>query len=98
MALRKCPKCEVNYLRGEETLCAICNAAAKRPSEAEAEFLLCAECGEAPAVCNQELCEACRLEQRRQAELEILADKVRQGEAEEIEELMEDDPLDADDE
>ena len=92
MPLRKCSRCEVNYLREGETLCAICASACKRPKEEEAEPVLCGECGEQP-VFKQELCEACYLEQRRQAELETMADKIRQGETEKpLEDLLDDDP------
>lgn len=91
MALRKCPKCELNYLRGEETLCRVCAAELDkkhRTEPEEEEIILCFECGERPAVHGKELCEECLREQRRQADLELHADKVRTGEA--------DDPIEED--
>ena len=84
MALRKCPKCELNYLRGEESLCRVCAAELdkkRRIEPAEEEIILCFECGERPAVHGKELCEECLREQRRQADLELHADKVRAEEA-----------------
>lgn len=81
MALRKCPKCEVNYLRPNETLCAVCASTLKRRKPVEEEVIMCSNCGEAPAVKGSDLCEDCLKEQRRQANLEILADKVRADEA-----------------
>ncbi len=79
MALKKCPKCEINYIRGEAEYCDVCaramkRVAAKRIHEDEEEELeeglLCSECGEAPAVKGHELCHECLREQKRQQELE----------------------------
>ena len=84
MALRKCPKCEVNYLRGTETICAVCRSQMKKhglEEEAEEE-ILCTNCGEKPAVKGKDLCEDCLKEQERQEELEAHADAVRMNEVE----------------
>ena len=99
MALRQCPKCELNYLRGEETLCAICATVRTRKTapKTEMEPILCSECGEEIATRGGELCETCYLEQKRQAELELQADKIRQNEAEELEEFVDDDDDSLDD-
>lgn len=89
MALKKCPICELNYLRGNETMCRVCAAERSHRHEPEQEEeILCSECGEQPAMKGQELCEECFKEQRRQAELELHADRVRE---EEMEEPLEDD-------
>ena len=53
MALRKCPKCELNYLKPGETICHVCAAAMKRRKPAaveEEEVVMCSNCGEAPAA------------------------------------------------
>ena len=94
MALRKCPKCELNYLRPGETICHVCASAMKRkkpvPVEEE-EVVMCSNCGEAPAVKGHDLCEECLREQKREAELELMADKRRADEADmPIEEDIED--------
>ena len=47
--LRKCPICELNYLRGSETMCRVCAAErAKKhaPESAETETIMCSECGD----------------------------------------------------
>lgn len=91
MSLRKCPKCELNYLRGTETICRVCAAEMdkKRRKEADPdEVIMCSECGERPALRGKELCEECLREQKRQADLELHADKVRADEA--------DDPIEED--
>ncbi len=93
MALRKCPKCEVNYLRPNETLCQVCASSLKHKKPVEEEVIMCSNCGEAPAVKGTDLCEECLKEQKRQAERELMADKIR---ADEAEFPMEDDISDED--
>lgn len=84
MALKKCPICELNYLRGSETMCRVCASERKHKSPVEEtdEIVLCSECGENPVVHGKDLCAECLKEQRRQADLERLADKVRLEESE----------------
>ena len=44
MALRKCPKCELNYLKPGETICHVCASAMKRRKAAaveEEEVVMC---------------------------------------------------------
>ena len=82
--LRKCPKCELNYLRGNETICRVCAAELDRKRKKESdpdEIIMCSECGERPALRGKDLCEECLREQKRQADLEMHADKVRSDEA-----------------
>mgnify|MGYP001271525236 CR=1 FL=1 len=80
MALKKCPKCELNYIRGDAPYCDICMGEMRRavskgkPEEEELEAMLCAECGEANAVPGFELCPECLKEQKRQQELENAVD------------------------
>ena len=91
MALRKCPKCELNYLHGNETICRVCASEMdkKRRKEFDPdEIIMCSECGERPAVRGKDLCDECLREQKRQADLELHADKVRADEA--------DDPIEED--
>ena len=94
MALRKCPKCELNYLKAGETICHVCASAMKRKKAApaeEEEVVMCSNCGEAPAVKGHDLCEECLREQKREAELELMADKLRTDEADmPLEEVVDD--------
>lgn len=86
MALRKCPKCELNYIKDDAQFCDVCLRAMKRvaarvihdiPDDdehvVEGEILMCTECGEAPAVKGSELCVECLKEHKRQIELENAA-------------------------
>lgn len=88
--LKKCPICELNYIRGTETMCRVCAAERSRRKAPKAadEIIMCSECGENPALPGHDLCEECLKEQKRQANLEVLADKIRADEA--------DDPLEED--
>lgn len=80
MALRKCPKCELNYIRGDAPYCDVCMREMKRGGHARHdedetdEIVMCSECGEAPAVPGSDLCADCLKEQKRQADLEDAAD------------------------
>lgn len=95
--LKKCPICELNYIRGNETMCRVCAAERSRRHavKAEEEIIMCSECGEKPALHGHDLCEDCLKEQKRQANLEVLADKVR---ADEAEDPIEEDLSDTEDE
>lgn len=69
MGLRKCPKCELNYLKEGETLCNVCRRSMKHEDEPEEE-LICIECGEHPALKGKELCAECYKESLRQQKLQ----------------------------
>lgn len=64
MGLRKCPKCEINYIRDDQQLCEVCSRKHKlsERDEEENEVILCAECGEHPAMKGKELCKYCYAE------------------------------------
>ena len=68
MGFKKCPKCELNYIRDDEQLCSVCRRSAKHEPEPE-EDLMCTECGEHPALKGRELCAYCYKESLRQEQL-----------------------------
>lgn len=68
MGFKKCPKCELNYIRDDEKLCNVCKRSAKHETEPEEE-LICIECGEHPALKGRELCAYCYKESLRQEQL-----------------------------
>ena len=69
MGLRKCPRCELNYIRDDEKYCNVCKREMKGEPDAEEATMLCIECGENPAVKGSELCAICLREARRQEKL-----------------------------
>ena len=69
MALRKCPRCELNYIRESEKYCEVCKREMKGEGESEEAVQICVECGENPVVKGSELCAICLREARRQEKL-----------------------------
>lgn len=76
MGLKKCPRCELNYIREDESLCNVCRRSMKGEPELEELAAVCSECGENPAIEGSELCAICLREVRRQENLEKLADEL----------------------
>lgn len=67
MALRKCPRCELNYIRDDEKYCNVCRREMKGgTSDVDDSINMCSECGENPAVKGSDLCAICLREARRQ--------------------------------
>lgn len=64
MGLKKCPRCELNYIKDDEKLCNVCKRSAKLSDDSEEESL-CIECGEHPAMRGKELCAECYRESLR---------------------------------
>ena len=77
MGLRKCPRCELNYIRDDEKYCNVCKREMKGEPDAEESVLMCIECGENPAVRGSELCAICLREARRQEKLSNLPEDIR---------------------
>lgn len=69
MGFKKCPKCELNYIRDDQKYCDVCNRKAKGSADEEQEDLLCIECGEHPAMRGKEICTYCYKESLRQEQL-----------------------------
>ena len=66
MGYRKCPKCELNYIKDDQKLCDVCSRKYKPSEEESQEIEMCSECGENPALKGKELCAACYKETLRQ--------------------------------
>ncbi len=69
MGLKKCPRCELNYIREGEKYCDVCKRYMKGEADADTAAATCTECGERPAVRGNDLCAICLREIRRQAGL-----------------------------
>ena len=79
MGLKKCPRCELNYIKDDEQYCYVCKRYMKGETEAEDSVVMCTECGENPVVRGSDLCAICLREARRQESLEKLADSRKKG-------------------
>ena len=98
MGFKKCPKCELNYVRDDEQVCNVCKRSMKGEPDADDSVAICTECGENPAVCGSELCAMCLREVRRQENLEKRADELNAASVDDMDDLDElEVPLDDDD-
>lgn len=107
MALHKCPKCELNYVRDGEEYCEVCRRELKRTQARgrradddadDDEIVMCSECGEEPAVRGGDLCPSCLKEKKRQVELENASELPGDGAFEDEDLLEEDEEIDAEEE
>ena len=88
MGLKKCPKCELNYIQDDEKMCYVCKRAMVGERESDEELpAICLECGERPAVRGSELCALCLKEKRHQEKLEKLADEMAGAEGLDLHEI-----------
>lgn len=65
MAVVKCPRCEINYMRDDEECCSVCMRELRREKNSapvEDDLDMCVECGIAPAVTKEGLCAQCALD------------------------------------
>lgn len=67
MGLRKCPRCELNYILVDGELCSVCReqVLGKRPKDEALPF--CSICGEFPSLPGEDLCRNCLMEMRQLA-------------------------------
>lgn len=76
MGLRKCPRCELNYIRDDEKVCSVCRRQMKGETDDNEDMQnICIECGENPAIAGQELCAYCLSERRRREKMENLMEQ-----------------------
>jgi hypothetical protein len=62
MALRKCPRCELNYILDDGALCTVCREEVRGKRGKEEAMILCSVCGEVPALPGEDMCKACLAE------------------------------------
>lgn len=71
MKLIKCPRCELNYMFENETMCSVCRKDVQGEQEIDDMIELCSECGENPVIPGQEVCAFCLKEIKRRAESSV---------------------------
>lgn len=64
MTLKKCPRCELNYILDGGDLCTVCHEEVHGKPKQEAHSYLCSLCGERAVVKGQEMCAQCLAELR----------------------------------
>lgn len=87
MGLRKCPRCELNYIRDDEKYCNVCKRYMKGEHDVEDGVAICIECGENPSVKGSELCAPCLREARRQEKLEKIKNGIADVDSLDIDEV-----------
>jgi hypothetical protein len=75
MALRKCPRCELNYIKENEKYCAVCLREMNGQDDTPEAVDMCVECDENPAVPGSDLCVFCLREKQKQEKLERMKEK-----------------------
>lgn len=65
MALRKCPKCELNYILDDQSLCTVCIKEMKGINHHDDEGDICPICGEREVAQGQEYCNECLAEMKK---------------------------------
>lgn len=59
MALRKCPRCELNYILDGGDLCTVCREEVRGTSGRDDSVMMCSVCGEEPALPGEDVCKHC---------------------------------------
>ena len=65
MELKKCPRCELNYIREDEKLCSVCSNSGRSRQISDDSHMVCSECGENRPMPGKTVCAACYKELRR---------------------------------
>lgn len=69
MALKKCPRCELNYILDDAPICSVCNRDIKGDQTRDALFELCSVCNENPSLPGKDMCLFCLKEMEAAAEV-----------------------------
>jgi len=64
MAFRKCPICELNYIKEGETCCSICMRERQKVGKRNDHLEICPVCGVNIVQAGHELCSQCELEHK----------------------------------
>lgn len=59
MALRKCPRCELNYILDDGDLCTVCREEVRGSRSRDDAVVMCSVCGEEPALPGEDVCKHC---------------------------------------
>lgn len=59
MALRKCPRCELNYILDDGELCTVCREEVRGSHSRDDAVVMCSVCGEEPALPGEDCCKHC---------------------------------------
>ncbi len=86
MALRKCPKCELNYILDDQALCSVCIKELKGIDHHEDEGEICPICGEREVATGEEYCAECLADMKKLDSKHTTTEEPEEG-SEETEQL-----------
>lgn len=69
MALKKCPRCELNYILDDAPVCSVCYRDMKGDQTRDTPFELCSVCNENPSLPGKDMCLFCLKEIETSTEL-----------------------------
>ena len=84
MPLRKCPKCELNYILDDQPYCTVCLKEAKGIDHHDDEGELCPLCGEREIVFGEEYCAECLLDLKKLDSKQHAGEEVVEEDEEEV--------------
>lgn len=64
MSIRKCPRCELNYILDDGELCTVCREEVRGKQTRDDVSMICSVCGERPALAGEDMCKQCLAEIR----------------------------------
>ena len=64
MGLKKCPRCELNYILDDGDFCTVCREEVRGARTKDETLVLCSVCGETPALTGEDMCRECLAEIR----------------------------------
>lgn len=97
MPLRKCPKCELNYILDDAPFCTVCLKEAKGIDHHDDEGDLCPLCGEREIVFGEEYCAEC-LTDLKKLDSKHTDDEIVEEEEEEVDAINDLDEIPIDEE
>ena len=78
MALKKCPRCELNYILDGGAYCTVCRREIKGDHDKDHSFELCSVCNENPALPGKDMCLFC-LKEMNNADKDALEPEVSEA-------------------
>lgn len=83
MAYRKCPRCNLNYIKDVDALCMVCMedlGKSSRLSTDDEDYDICPECGDNVIKSGEEMCHQCQLERTKDTVDEVVKKSTQWGE------------------
>ena len=83
MAYKKCPRCNLNYIKDVDALCMVCMedlGKSSRLGTDDEDYDICPECGDNVIKSGEEMCYQCQLERTKDTGSEVVKKSTEWGE------------------